>query len=109
MRKDDGCYARSPRSGLRCTRERRHNGEHERRRRSGQLLELWERVAGDDHSGPGATLGELLGHLEDLIALAKSEGYGRFVGILERAHREAKYTKRRPRPQRSTSRPLNFF
>jgi hypothetical protein len=108
MRKGDGCYARSPRSGLRCTRERRHAGEHERRRRSGDLLELWDRVDGDDQSGPGATLGELLGHLEDLIALSKSEGYGRFVGILERAYREAKHIRRRPRPTRPGTRPLFF-
>lgn len=84
----DGCTVRSVVTARRCTRERRHVGDHERRSRGGALLESWPRVDGDDGAGAGATYGELLEHLNDLIDLARAEGFGRFVGVLSNARRE---------------------
>jgi hypothetical protein len=85
------CGALSPASGKRCTREYRHKEQHERRRRSGGVIELWPRVDGDDAQLPAATFAELLDHLDDLIALARVEGFGRIVGVLTRASSELKY------------------
>jgi len=97
----DDCAVRSPATARRCTLKRRHDGPHERRRRSGALIEVWPRVASDDDAGAGMTYTELLEHLRDLIELARSEGFGRFVGVLERARHELMpRAERRARPRR---------
>jgi hypothetical protein len=85
------CAAVSPTSGRRCTREWKHRGEHERRRRSGSVIELWPRAADDDQAPATATYAELLDHLDDLIGLARAYGIGRIVAVLTRARAELQY------------------
>lgn len=82
------CQSRSPATARRCTLADRHTAAHERRRRSGGLIEEWARSSADaDHSAV-CTLAELLEHLSDLIELARHAGQGRMVGSLVRAERE---------------------
>jgi hypothetical protein len=94
------CRARSPATARRCTLAIHHPTAHERRGRSGRLLESWPRSASDDDFQSACTTAELVAHLSDLIDLAKAEGFGVIVGVLERARREIcgvaySHTKRR--------------
>jgi len=82
------CRVTSPATARRCTQAIHHATDHERRGRSGGLLERWPRQASDDDAAAVCTSAELLEHLSDLIDLAKHEGFGRIVGALERAKRE---------------------
>lgn len=82
------CSSRSPATARRCTLRVNHQTDHERRRRSGGLLEQWPRTAADADHRDALTAAELLEHLRDLIELAKNEGFGAMVGSLERADRE---------------------
>jgi len=82
------CVSRSPATARRCTLRTGHHTAHERRGRSGRLLEQWPRTVNDADHEHACTSAELIGHLTDLIQLAKWEGFGAIVGALERAKRE---------------------
>lgn len=102
------CPIRSSATGRRCTLARHHTTSHERRSRSGRLLEEWARTADDTDHVATCTSAELIAHLNDLIDLAKWEGYGAIVGALERAKREITgFTYSRPR--RGRRRPPSLF
>lgn len=101
------CAARSQLSGRRCTREWKHQGAHERRRRSGSVIEVWPRFAGDDAPAPAPSYMELLEHLDDLIDLARVEGFGRIVAVLSRARGELTHGPAgEPRRRRGARPPL---
>jgi len=100
------CPSRSPATARRCCRELHHDGDHVRTSKAGQWRETWPRGEHEDEGPPRMRFGELLGHLRDLIDLARNEGYGRFVGVLERADKELRlgprmYAKRRRKRPRS--------
>lgn len=82
------CRSTSPATARRCTLTSGHTAPHERRGRSGRLLEEWPRAATDADHQTVCTSAELIDHLSDLIDLAKWEGFGAIVGALERAKRE---------------------
>jgi len=82
------CHARSAATARRCTLRAGHPTNHERRSRSGRLLEEWPRTPNDADHAVACSKAELIGHLDDLIDLAKYEGFGIFVGALLRARRE---------------------
>jgi len=82
------CAVRSAATARRCTLSAAHVGPHQRRSRSGRLLEEWPRTANDADHVQVCTKAELIDHLDDLIDLAKWEGFGIFVGALLRARRE---------------------
>lgn len=85
------CFARSPASGRQCTREWKHKGDCERRRRSGAVVETWNAAARDEPAPTTTRYMELLDHVDDLIALARAEGIGRIVAVLSRARAELQY------------------
>jgi hypothetical protein len=100
------CRCTSPATARRCTLTGAHTSDHERRRRSGGLLETWPRTPADADHQAACTSADLIGHLSDLIDLAKWEGYGAIVGALERAKREIcgfTYQRRRGRRSRPPS------
>lgn len=100
------CRVKSPATARRCTLGTFHASDHERRSRSGRLLEQWPRAASDADHQPTCTSAELIGHLSDLIELAKWEGFGAMVGELERAKRTIcgiAYVRKRGRRMRPPS------
>lgn len=84
----DRCRVASPATGRRCTVANHHTIAHERRGRSGRLLETWPRAATDADHQTVCSSAELLEHLRDLIEHAKHEGFGAIAGALTHAERE---------------------
>ena len=68
------------------------------------MIETWPRTAQDADHPEACTYAELLGHLRDLIDLARVEGFGRVVGVLERADRELRRGAGRVRQRRAKRR-----
>lgn len=77
-----GCAARAPELDVPCDLRRGHDGEHQHTTLQGEVIYAWPPDSLDPIGEDGPTLDEFLEHLDDLVALARVEGFGLFAALL---------------------------
>lgn len=79
------CLSRSPASGIRCTSEHGHAGDHEFHARGCLPVEQWPRLLHDYDAPPHPTIEQLVTLLRSYSAYALAAGYVELAGEVEAA------------------------